>query len=176
MSIKLIIREVTVETVQKGKNRYQIAHVVNEFNGRAGTQKIMSFANPEVFKKVQTLKPGDEVIVEITKNDAGYNQWAKIELAGEAEVADKPADGGLKGKSPAYTSQYETREERQFRQLSIVRQSSLSNAIAILTPGAKTPLLVADVLKTAQELVDFVYDNSEEDLAEANSDFEDVPL
>lgn len=165
MSLKLVIREVTIEDVVKGKGKYKIAHVVNEYNGNVQTAKVLSFANPEVFKKVQMLKPGDEVFVTITKNDAGYNQWAKIERADEVKQDNSsPAlVPGTGAPAPRPQSQYETREERQFRNLNIVRQSSLSNAIATLAPGAKAALSVDEVLKVAQQYVDFVYDREELD-------------
>ena len=52
-------------------------------------------------------------------------------------------------------------------------QSSLSNAIAMLTPGAKAPLKTDEVLAVAQELVDFVYGN-EEILVTPNSNNSEV--
>lgn len=169
--MRVIFQECNVETITKGRNKYQIASVTYTVNGANRTQKLLSFANPESFAAVQKFAPGASLEVTITKNDAGYDQWAKVVAADDAApVATPTATGGK-----VTGSNYETREERQMRQLHIVRQSSLSNAIALLSPGAKAPLDLDKVLETAQELVDFVYDDGKEDLAPTNSDFQDVP-
>ena len=129
-----------------------------QFNGQARTQKILSFANPDTYKALQEFNAGDQAEVTVTKNAAGYNQWAKIEKVSN-ESTDKQAGAVSPTGGRVLGSQYETREERQTRQLHIVRQSSISNAIAMLTPGAKAPLDVSTVVKVAQDLVDFVYQN-----------------
>lgn len=173
--MRVIFQEVNVENVVKGKTRYSKAVVTYTSNGRNMQQTMMSFNNPDVFAIVQKLSPGQEIEVEITKNDAGYNQWASCKPV----VADDSAPAAGKvvatgGKAPAY--QGETREERQVRQLHIVRQSSISNAVAALTPGAKAPLKAEDITALAQEFVDFVYsDDTAEDLVAANPEIKDVP-
>jgi hypothetical protein len=174
--MRVIFQEVNVEHVQKGKTRYSKAVVTYTSGGRNMQQTMMSFTNPDVFALVQKLAPGQEIEVEITKNDAGYNQWASVKPVAAEDSA--PAAGGkvaaTGGKAPV--SQYETREERQLRQLHIVRQSSVSSAIAALTPGAKAALKSEDVIAYAQELVDFVYsDNTEEDLVTTNPEIKDIP-
>lgn len=169
--MRVIFQECNVETITKGRNKYQIASVTYTVNGANRTQKLLSFANPESFAAVQKFAPGSALEVTITKNDAGYDQWAKVVAADDSAPTSTPTLTGGK----VTGSNYETREERQMRQLHIVRQSSLSNAIALLSPGAKGALDVDKVLEVAQELVDFVYDDGKEDLAPANSDFQDVP-
>ena len=167
------IQEVTVESVTKGRNKYQVANVVYTFNGENRTQKLLSFANPESFKVVSGITTPTDVEVTITKNDAGYNQWAKVEILTDvpktAPVASAPAAGGK-----VLGSQYETREERLERQLHIVRQSCLGYAISSLTPGAKAALNPETVIQIAEEFVDFVYGNNEEILAAPNSNLQDV--
>lgn len=169
--MRVIFQEVNVETISKGKSNYQIATVTYTSGGRNMTQKLVSFANPASFAAVNKLTSGQEIEVEVTKNDAGYNQWASVKpvVADESAPASK---AGVASKAPV--SQYETREERQLRQLHIVRQSSLSNAIAALAPGAKAPLKASDVVEMAQVFVDFVY--NVDDLAAADTDFEDIPV
>lgn len=169
--MRVIFQEVNVENVVKGKTRYSKAVVTYTSNGRNMQQTMMSFTNPDVFATVQKLAPGQEIEVEITKNEAGYNQWASCKpvVADDSAPAANKATGG---KAPV--SQYETREERQVRQLHIVRQSSLSTAVAALTPGAKAPLKVEDVIAFAQELVDFVYSDNTEDLAPPDSEIKDI--
>jgi len=161
MSIK--IQEVTVETVQKGKNKYQVANVVYTDGGKNFTKKIMSFANPAVFDTVKNAKSGEEYEVKAVK-DGDYWNWASIEKvdAGttRAAGAGTPATGGK-----VVGSNYETAEERKLRQMLIVKQSSIANAIEFLTSAQRLPegggFNVKDVLNVAQEFVDFVYGTNE---------------
>jgi hypothetical protein len=168
--MRVIFQEVNLEQVVKGKSRYTIAHVTYTVNGSNKTYRAMSFANPEVFGAVQKFTQGQELEVTITKNDAGYDNWAKVVAASQdaTPVAASPATSTGK----VLGNQYETRDERNTRQLHIVRQSSISNAINLLTPGAKASLDVAKVLEVAQELVDFVYSTNEVAVEEA---LKDVP-
>lgn len=139
------------------------------YNGEARTQKLLSFSNPDSFAKVQTLNPGDTVEVTITKNDQGYNQWAKVEkLEGGAKSPAVAATGGR-----VTGSNYETPEERKIKQLHIARQNSVGNAVAMLTPGAKAPLELDKVLELADSLVEYIY-GVEEVLAQANAANEEI--
>lgn len=171
MTFKVKIQEVNVDTVQKGKSRYQIAVVNYIYGDQARQQKLFSFANPQAFTAIQKVKPGDFVEVTTVKNDAGYNDWAKVELVNP----DNPETG--KDTAPAAKStkvlgsNYETPEERAKRQLMIVRQSSISNAIEYLHNvhrEGEPSYNVNDVLNVAQEFVDFVYGTN--DLLEGPDD------
>jgi hypothetical protein len=170
MAFKIVIKEVNVESVVKGKSRYQVANVSYTYNGDAKTQKIMSFSNPDVFKKVQEFV-GKEVSVETVESN-GYKNWSKLEL-----VADAPNSGAAPGRSVApgqviSKSTYETPEERKVKQLYIIRQSSITNAInrAAQHPDPNS----IDVLALAQMYVDFVY-GPPEDLFDHENDLGDVP-
>ena len=166
MLVKIV--SVTIERVKKGKSDYSKAVVIYTFNGQARTQNIMSFANPAVFSKIQEWEvalPEGEVNVEVGKNDAGYNEWRSIGAAdGNASASS--------GTSPAQTSSparastntfsggrdFETREERAARQVLIVKQSSLTAALKYreLIDDVGN---VEDVIATAQEFADWVFDN-----------------
>lgn len=164
MPFKIKIVEVNVETVKQGKNSYSKASVVYSFNGQNRTQNIMSFSNPAVFAKVQNMKAGEEYSVEVTKNDKGYNQWASIEALG----AEKETSAS-KGPARTSVSTYETPEERKIKQLYIIRQSSITNALTYLKDTSKEHEYgVSDVLNIAQEFVDFVY--QQPDLFEQDND------
>lgn len=154
MAFKIVLQEFVVEKIQKGRTSYEKGIATYTYNGANKTQTLVSFANPDVFKTLKASPPGSTLVVETTKNDAGYDQWSKV----SAEGSEGPAKAV--GASPATRvagSNYETPEERKQRQLLIVRQSSLTNAISMLTPGAKAPLKSEEVIELAQDLVDFVY-------------------
>ena len=179
MPFKIKVVEVNIEEVRNGKNKYDKAAVVYSFNGQNRTQNIMSFSNPGIFAKVRTMKPGEEYNVEVTKNDKGFNQWAAIDAVSAADASagpgktqsDKP--GGVR----ATVSTYETPEERKIKQLYIIRQSSISNALEFMKETTKDSggFNMSDVLDTAQLFVDFVYQT--EDLFKQPNDNldDDVP-
>lgn len=152
MSFKIVLQEVIVEKVEKGRAKYEIANVTYTFNGNNKTTKIMSFVNPQVFKDVQSFSPGTELVVETIKNAQGYDQWSKVSVAGAAAPASASS-------APQARSTYETPEERKIKQLYIIKQSSISTAVQTLSVGAKVPPTPDEVLKLAQVYVDFVYGN-----------------
>lgn len=78
----------------------------------------------------------------------------------------------------AYTSPkstYETPEERAKRQVYIIRQSSLTNAISVLKTEKNTPT-PADVFALAQEMVDWVMENDVKSPASFDDMMDDIPL
>ena len=149
MTFKIKIQEVTIEEVRNGRNKYDKASVVYSFNGENRTQNLMSFSNPAVFAKVKALKPGEEVVVTVTKNDKGYNQWAAVEPVGNTKDEPKSASA-----TTGRVSNYETAEERAKRQVLIVKQSCLAQAVAFVDPDEDTN--VQHVLDVAQQFVDWV--------------------
>jgi hypothetical protein len=146
-------------------------------DGRVANKKLMSFSNPDVFKAAGSWTKGDEVNIISEKDANGYWQWTGIGDAGEAVPSTPKASGGTTQGARVTGSNYETPDERAARQKLIVRQSSLSNAVSILSVGAKT-LVKADVLTLASELADWVYDKEAKTYnPDDPMDFEDdIPL
>jgi hypothetical protein len=147
--LQVLLKDVNVEKVEKGKNGYHIATVDYEYKGESKQQKIFSFVNPGVFKAIQELPKG-AIEVELTKNSKGYSEWAKVSVASEG--SSEPQKTRIAG------SNYETPEERAKRQLLIVRQSSLTNALTFLNGKDAA---VEEVEALAQRFVDFVYQNDQ---------------
>lgn len=170
MSFKIVIQEVTVTEVRNGRNKYDQAEVVYTFNGQNRTQKIMSFSNPAVFAKVKAMKAGETYVVEVTKNDKGFNQWASVEKASEGESEQKPETVG-KGfiVSEKKNNSWETAEERAKKQVLIVKQSCLAQAVAFQTQA--TGASVEDVLETAQTFVDWIMADDSQALGREVEDF-----
>jgi len=156
--MKVKILDVNIEHVVKGKSRYSKAAVTYTYNGEARTQNIVSFTNPDVFKTVQE-KVGQEVEVTITKNDAGYNQWASIDGVGERQEK-LPGTAPATAAAPATRvtgSNYETPAERAQKQVYIVKQSSISAAIALASSN-KEKATPEEIIAHAQKFVDYVFD------------------
>lgn len=153
MAFNITFQEFNTETITKGRNSYEKGVVTYTFNGSNKTQTLMSFANPAVFSFMKKASPGQQLTVETSKNDAGFDQWSKVSLAGAS-----PPSPAAAASSNTKVSTYETPEERKARQRLIVKQSSLGAAVETLSVGAKAPPKKEDVLALAQDYVDWVFD------------------
>lgn len=153
--MKIKILDVAIEHVKNGKKQYSKAQVAYSHEGQARTQNIISFANPSIFAKVQE-KVGQEVEVTITKNAAGYNEWASLDdvSATSQSVSSAPVSASPAGVVRTTGSNYETPEERARKQVYIVKQSSITAALTFLKGEAETP---EQVLEVAQVFVDYVF-------------------
>ena len=143
---------------KNGRSYQSIEVTYKDDSGKVGSKKLMSFSNPTVFKTITTLNKGDAVNVTTEKDQNGYWQWTAVNQGGAAPMVQTQSTGtGTSTSSTRVTgSNYETKEERAARQELIVRQSSLSAAVSILTVGAKT--VDKEAVKTlAQELSDWVF-------------------
>jgi hypothetical protein len=161
--MKVVFQGVTTENVVKGKSRYTKAVVTYTYNGEARSQTMMSFSNPTIFKQVQELAPGTEIDVDIGKNDAGYNEWKSIQVGG-SNGSTSNASAQTASTTRVSGSNYETREERASRQVLIVKQSSLAQAVASHGPDvAAVP--VDQILDRAQTFADWIFQQAEEDAA-----------
>jgi hypothetical protein len=167
----MLINIIDVAQPQTSTNRngrqYQSLEVTyKDDQGRVSSKKLMSFSNPDVFRTAQTWEKGDSVNIAMEKDDAGYWNWTAV-LA-DGEVAPAPTSQSVAASSTSDSkakptrvtgSNYETKEERALRQLMIVRQSSLSNAVATLATHGK-PLSSADVVALAKQYERFVMEGN----------------
>lgn len=171
MQIQIIAT--SVETKPTSKGSYQQLEVTYKnltFQGKVESKKLMSFgANSAAFKTLSPAQAGQVFNVTVVKNAQGYNDWPTVtQVTGEAA----PQTGGAVARSqPGQTrSTYETPEERAQRQILIVRQSSLSAAIATLTVGAKT-VKPDEAIAVAKQYEAYVFDIQDP----GPSGFEDIP-
>jgi hypothetical protein len=155
--LKITINSVNNEFVKKGTKGYNKAIVAYTYNGEPRTQNIMDFANPSIYKQVQTLA-GQEVDVQLTKNAQGYNEWASIS-DGSAPTG---APASTTGTTRVTGSNYETPEERARKQVYIIKQSSISNAIEYIKLRSDIEHLdVNTVIEVAQQFTDWVLEPKE---------------
>jgi hypothetical protein len=163
---QITIQEVTQEHIKKGKQGYTKATVVytNE-KGENRTKSLMSFANPAVFDAVKDAVQGDKYDVKAVKEGEYWNWAAAVKLSAEAAAGAAKAVGGGK----VTGSNYETPDERKIKQLYIIKQSSIANAIEYCKSlNNEEPMAVDYVLDIAQKFVDFVYGN--ENLGEMDTE------
>jgi hypothetical protein len=152
-AINIEVIDVTVEEVPRpsGKGSYEKATVTfKNTEGKVDAKTLLDFASKNVWPVITTAKKGDTFSVEREKDAKGYWVWTEI------AKQDMPV-APTTNKTPTKPT-YETPDERAQRQVYIIRQSSLTNAIALLGPKSK----VEDVLKTASIFVDYVLQNGVE--------------
>lgn len=153
------------QETKTGKNNkpYQVLKTAYKnltFQGKVEGKDIFAFgATAETFKTLATAQTGDVFDIEIVKNNAGYNDWVSAKKSTGATIptdsASRPSSGG--SSSTPVRSTYETPEERAKKQVYIVRQSSVSSAIGLLSVGAKSPPSVDAVIDTASKIEAFVF-------------------
>ena len=137
--------------------------------GQAQSKKLMSFANPQVFKAAQEWIKGSVVTVTTEKDANGYWQW--IGLGGGDSIVAESKSANTGNATRVTGSNYETKEERAARQILIVRQSSLSSAVELLGTGKS----VADVIATAKQFEAYVFGASQ-GIDAINELEDDIPL
>lgn len=176
MSLNVTIQDIVFSLAGNGPRKYKKAEVTYTWQGNNRRQTVMSFSNPDVFKTLEGLKCPANVEVDLTKvagkDGNEYTNWAKItQVVGGDSVAPSAAS---KPAGKVVGSNYETSEERAKRQLMIVRQSSIANALTYHEKDDVRPN-IEDVLETAQQFVDFVYGNGEEEVVPLDRMQSDIP-
>ncbi len=161
MNIQIIAT--SVETKPTAKGSYQQLEVTYKnltYQGKVESKKLMSFGtNAAAFKTLSNASAGSQWEVTVVKNAQGYNDWPSVvepqaspgggQVVPQAATAAKAQIGGR--------STYETPEERAQRQVYIIRQSSISSAIATLAVGSKA-VKPEDVLSVAKQYENYVFD------------------
>jgi len=105
--------------------KYSWFELVYKSDGKSQKpKKIMSF-NDE-FKTLQDAQPGDSFDVKLEKDDNGYWQWKNVTKVEAGAPEPAAAASGTTGRA----GNWETPEERARRQVLIVRQSCIAQAVA----------------------------------------------
>lgn len=170
-TIAIEIVTVTKEDkVAANGNAYERLNIIYKnltFGGKVDSKPVMPFgSSTAVHKVLRGAQTGQTYTITRTKGDKGYWDWT--EAVEGAEVMQKPqaASANSKPAAAGYTRDFETREERQQRQVLIVRQSSLSAAVNTLTAGAKAPPAPEAVLALAEQYNAYVFGNLDVAVAE----------
>lgn len=161
--MKIQVTELTApQTVSRGSKSYQTVTVKYLAGGKAMEKKVVSF--DPIYKDVMALKEGQEVEVTSVK-EGDFWKWTEIK-----SVSSTPATGEVRQKSS-----FESKEDRDARQLYIIRQSSLSNAINTLKTEKHIPS-TEDVISLAAVYADWVFSGEiMQEKTIANLE-EDIPL
>jgi hypothetical protein len=143
---------------KNGRSYQSIEVTYKNDQGQVANKKLMSFSNPSVFNHIKDLTKGATLNVSTTKDANGYWQWTGIGGDETAPTSDaKPATGGR-----VTGSNYETKEERAARQILIVRQSSLSSAVALIVATSTEPTTTDNVINIAKKFEEYVFGQAED--------------
>ena len=165
MQISIIdVGQPTTHTAKTGRSYQSIEVTYKNAQGQAQSKKLMSFANPDVFKATQDWSKGDVIEVATQKDAKGYWQWTGIGADAVATAEASSPVPATKTATRVTGSNYETKEERAARQIMIVRQSSISSAINALKEDGGVALTSSKVIKLAKEFESYVLDNGSNDI------------
>lgn len=176
----MMIKIISVEepqfnkTARGGYNSIEVVYINKSFQDKVEKRKIMDFTNKEVYKIIASAKKDDIFSISREKDEKGFWQWVDI----STDIQTQPAKQEAPSKAtPAPKSTYETPEERAKKQVYIVKQSSITNAIEYLNHNKKN-YNVEDILETAQMFIDFVFgiQLDTEDVELPVTDDEDIPF
>ena len=153
MILQIEVIDVSKPTITKtktGKGEYSTIEVSYRKDGKIEGKKLFSFASPQIYNAAQSWKKGDVINLEIAKEEAkdGRSYWQWKHILNDSEVAVANTE----------TKQTPASQERANVQLYIIKQSSLSNAVATLAVGSKA-IKAEDVISLAEKYVDFVLGN-----------------
>ena len=166
------IKSVEVEWVGSGAKKYGKAAVKHDNGKGERTQYLVSFKNPEVFKRVQELVNQTVEVENVKVGD--FWEWRSINVAGVSSGTNAASPAA--GTSTRVTgSNYETKEERAARQVMIAKQSSLDRAVEILKHNNPKDKIEADAVKAlAQDLTDWVLGTKAPDMS-VEGMLDDIP-
>ena len=142
-------------TTSDGDKPYKIAEVSYNKDGKDEVRKVVSFGDSiPAFKSLVALKAFPANVDVKLKQNGKYWNWIDVSPVGEGAVAAAAND------TPARKGNYETTEERARRQVYIVRQSSVTNAIETLKArGDKFG--ASDAIEMAKQYEAYVFEQPE---------------
>ena len=150
-----ILKQETITPPGKNYKVCELGYRTEE--GKVKAMKIFGFGpQKEVFDVATKVSPGDIVEAQFSQNDKGYWQFHKLTPTGAKEATDKSV---AVPSAPTTRGNWETPEERAARQVMIVRQSSISNAIAFLValePKGTSTKTADEVIEVAKRFEHYV--------------------
>ena len=146
---------------QDGSGSYKGSRLVyTDDSGKVQTQAFHENTfkfNAALKQQLKELKAGDNVVIDKEKPE-GSSFW-KVNGILKSTVSGS-ATNGTTASTPAHASPkstYETPEERAKKQVYIVRQSSIANAIAFF--HTEKNVTTTKVLEVAKQFEDYVFGN-----------------
>lgn len=163
--IEVINVAATVVPTAKGSySKLDVTYKNKSFQDKVESKPIMDFAAKEAYKALKDAKFGDVFFITRVKNDKGFWDWTKVSTDEQPQMVGNPITPSKPTTStPTPRSTYETAEERAARQIMIVRQSSISSAIAMYQHKSleKVNMSTEFILGVAKEFEAYVMSKEE---------------
>lgn len=161
MLITVLSAVKTQATSKAGKPYSYIELAYKGEDGKVQGKKVMPFGeSKQVADMLDQAQPSEVWNITMVKNEGtGYWDWTNAKKSDGTATTTTEASVALTTRQPAgkvIGSTYETPEERAKKQVFIVKQSSISNAITLLLAnGGQTT--VEEVLLTAGKFERYVF-------------------
>ena len=156
-------------TVPEGK-KYKVCELgYRTEDGKVKGMRILSFGDYKpIFDEATSAKPGDVMEAAFRQNDKGYWEFSTLKNTGVKYTIETMEEAKSMGStipqgSASTRGTWETPDERQARQVMIVRQSSLSTAQAMLEAN-KVKAEPEDVIKVAMMFESYVMHTGKEEV------------
>lgn len=158
MALNIVFNEVKNHIA--GKQPYIEFSYMEGTDEEPKNKKLYKGLDPQAFDAVGRASKGDKLGVELKKDDKGYWRWDHVSnytqgetapMQSSARSASAPAGSPARGVKYQPRGNYETPEERHARQIMIVRQSSLAQAVAYFSSPDKAAGTIEHILSTAAE-------------------------
>lgn len=183
MQLEIIQIKQTQAITAGGKSYKKYEVTFKDLGKNAVSSKVVtSFSAQPVVDTLSVAQPGSVFEVSSQQNKAGFWEWTAMTpvAPGAVQVTGTiagPTFPGQLAKAPG-KSTYETPEERAKRQVYIIKQSSIANAIALLSVGAKSAPTLGAVLDMAQSMSNFILNTQLVEIPNDNPDIDtltDIP-
>jgi hypothetical protein len=167
------------KTDKGGYNKIEVAY---KEGGKVTGKQLVDFGKGKSVYDffIANPKPGSVVIT--TEKDGKYINWTAVATAAAGssnqsqESEAPPATTGTGSRGRVTGSNYETSEERAKRQVYIVRQSSVSAAIATLARDGTKELEVSKVIEIAKQYEAYVFGKDQPNAVSETYQGEPVPV
>ena len=160
MELGIQIIKTEIKTVPTAKGSYQVNDLAyKDLNsGKVAGKKIMSFGHTaDVFKTLATAQ-SDEVYTinqEKLPGKDGQEYWTWLSAIKLDDIAKSVAETKTQTIATTVKSNYETPEERAKKQVFIVRQNCVTNAVNTLSVGSKS-VNPEQVIEVAEKYYNYV--------------------
>ena len=168
--IEVLSASVTSVPTQRGSYQVcELAYKNKSFQDKVEGKKIMSFAEPDAFSILSKASMGQVFTIGREKDDKGYWKWKQV-TEGNAPTQTNSGATNVAGPVTVNKPQYETADERAARQVMIVRQSSLAQAVALLSANGGKKNSPQDVISIAKVFENWVMTGDSGSIADMPED------
>lgn len=151
---KITVIRSTTSKAPKGYEIVELAYKTDE--GKTKGMKIFNLGDlKDVAEVAKAAQPGDVLDASFKQNDKGFWQFSSLVSTGIKEATISAA---TPSSATPNRGGWETHEERAARQVMIVRQSSLSTAVALVAAQAPkgTTAVPINIIDYAKEFEAYV--------------------